>query len=680
MFDFKKNLNPAQLLAVTTTAGPVLVIAGAGSGKTRVIEYRVLNLIEQGVQPESILLLTFTRQAARQMLSRATKHNATCQKVDGGTFHSFAYKVLKKYAKRLGFADSFSILDESDAEDAIHKCCVELRGTGKDKRFPRRQTLKGIFSVAVNKGLKIADVLEKEYEHFLEYTDEIEKIRTRYLAYKIEKNYLDYDDLLIYLRLLLEDAEVRAKIAGRYRYVMVDEYQDTNRLQGDITYLLAKEHTNVMVVGDDAQSIYGFRGATHANIMEFPGKFSDTKIITLEDNYRSSQAILDVANAVLSDMQQKYDKRLVAARDYSGEKPGILFFKDTYEEAVWIADRIMESADEGVSLHEQAVLFRSSYVSIPLQAELSKRNIPYEVFGGLKFYETAHVKDLLSHLKIIQNPKDELSWLRVLELLGGIGPKTAEKITKEILAMGAPPAIAEGLPKLYDTRYKFSDALKKLSHLLSKVSDDAYDVAERFGYALDYYIPLMKEKFDDWPLRLNDLQTMIDIVAEYNSLDELLADFAIEAPQRGVAKLESTHAQDERPLTLSTIHSAKGLEWASVFLIGMADGILPSSLSFDAEEDLEEERRILYVALTRAKNYLFLSMHHEGYRGGITQFNRISRFIDTPAVLRSLNRKAVPFLSAADDVDEADGSEPVQLYDKDRLLRRIIDDLEGEYI
>ncbi|MEE8360134.1 MAG: ATP-dependent helicase, partial [Candidatus Omnitrophota bacterium] len=416
MIEIQKELNPTQYAAASTIEGPLLVIAGAGSGKTRVIEYRVLHLVQSEIAPSSILLLTFTKRASREMLGRAAKHDPRCERVDGGTFHSFCYKMLRHYAKTIGFNSAFSILDESDSGDAVHRCAVKLGLHDREKRFPKKRTLKGILSMSINKNTSIKDILSRQYPHFIKYAPDIEELRNKYAEYKITKNLMDYDDLLVYFRLVLQDEAIRQKIAGKYKYIMVDEYQDTNLLQGDITYLMAKEHKNIMVVGDDAQSIYGFRGASHDNIMKFPKQFAGCKIMKLEENYRSTQAILDVGNAILANMKNKFSKTLVSARMTSGEKPEMLYFKDAYKEAEWIARRIKDLYDEGVELAQQAVLFRNLYISIPLQAELNKRNIPYHVFGGMKFNETAHVKDVIAHLKVIANPKDELSWTRILTL------------------------------------------------------------------------------------------------------------------------------------------------------------------------------------------------------------------------------------------------------------------------
>ncbi|MDD5730668.1 MAG: ATP-dependent helicase, partial [Candidatus Omnitrophica bacterium] len=355
MIDFSEQLNPSQLEAVTNIDGPVLVIAGAGSGKTRVIEYRVLYLLQNNVNPHSILLLTFTKRAAKEMLSRAGRHDIRCAGVEGGTFHSFAYKVLKKYSALIGF-NNFTVIDESDAEEAVHIASSKCGVFNQDKRFPKKDTLKSIISMCVNKNKPVEEILESEYPNFLDYAADIEKIKQNYARYKIEKGYMDYDDLLVYLRnLLARHKEITDALSEKYKYVMVDEYQDTNLLQADIAYLLAKNNKNIMAVGDDAQSIYSFRGASHENIMDFPKRFPGCKIIKLEENYRSSQTILDVANAVLEDMRKKYPKHLIAVKRHTMQKPQLLFFNDIYEEAQWVASKIKEENDEGLAFCQQAV-------------------------------------------------------------------------------------------------------------------------------------------------------------------------------------------------------------------------------------------------------------------------------------------------------------------------------------
>jgi ATP-dependent DNA helicase UvrD/PcrA len=623
MADIKSRLNPAQFQAVTTIDGPVLVIAGAGSGKTRVIEYRVLHMVREKITPSSILLLTFTRKAAREMLSRASKHDPRCRNVEGGTFHSFAFKLLKRYAKAIGFPSSFAVLDESDAEEAIHRCAARMGLYEREKRFPKKDSLRSIISMSVNKDTSIGEIIKKEYPHFTDDIRDIENLRMQYAKYKIDKNYLDYDDLLVFLNILLENTDIREKLSRKYRYIMVDEYQDTNRLQANIASLLAESHRNIMAVGDDAQSIYGFRGASHENIMQFPMRFPECTIIKLEENYRSSQAVLDVANAVLENMKNKYSKCLASAKKETGQMPQLLFFKDAYEEAEWVAETVKKQLDEGLPLGHQCVLFRAMYLSIQLQSELSRRNIPYETFGGLKFYETAHVKDILSHLKVVVNPKDELAWNRALMLIGRIGPRTAARLTDEFTGYGSlEEVLTRGFPK-YTKGRSYSEGLAGLESAFRAGGDEKMAVGERFEIMMKHYLPLLKDKYDDWHLRLNDLEALRQIAMRYASLEELLEDFAIEPPERGVWRVEPETKEEEKPLVLSTVHSAKGLEWDSVFIMGLMDGVLPVTFALDSEDDIEEEQRLFYVAVTRAKNRLFLTLHHEGTRGGIAQFNKV---------------------------------------------------------
>ncbi len=640
MLNLKNELNPSQLEVVNATEGPVLVIAGAGSGKTRVIEYRVLNLIQRKVLPQAILLLTFTRKAANSMLSRASSHEPRAKLVEGGTFHSFAYSILKKHSSLIGF-DNFSILDEDDSQEAVGLCAKKMGVYELDKKFPKKDTLKKIISMSINKETSIEGVVEKEYPGFFDYSSLIERIKNDYQCYKIEKSYFDFDDLLIFLKTLLTKREdLRLELSRKYQYIMVDEYQDTNKPQAAIIYLLGKDHTNVMVVGDDAQSIYGFRGATHENIMEFPKLFPGCRMIKLEANYRSHQKILDVANAVLNDMKSKFSKSLVSAQEISGDRPELLLFRNGYEEAEWLAGKIRELRDEGIPFCQQAVLFRSAYVSIPLQVELEKQGIPFAVFGGLKFYETAHVKDLVSHLKVIANPKDELAWCRILTLLDGIGPKTAQSIISKVNHIQEFDARMLNSLEGQSQGKKYERDLRKLSEALKSAGALEKRLYEKFALLMEYYYPILKEKFDDWQQRINDLEALKDITRKYSSLQDFLADFAIDPLEKGSRGGENLLAEEEKPVCLSTIHSAKGLEWECVYLIGLVEGVLPVSFSLDDEEGIEEEHRLFYVALTRAKKHLYLAVHYENHGFSYNQFNQISRFIDSPEVLSRLEQKA----------------------------------------
>lgn len=642
MINLKTYLNSSQFEAVTTINGPVLVIAGAGSGKTRVVEYRTLYLVQNGVNPKSVLLLTFTRRAAREMLSRAAQHDIRCENIEGGTFHSFAYRILKRYGKIIGIPDSFSVLDEGDAEEAIHRCCAKLGFLDKEKRFPKKDTLREVISMSINKNISIEGILEKEYSHFLEYADKIKILKDKYQEYKIDSGYLDYDDLLVYLRLLLENEDIRLQLSEKYKFIMVDEYQDTNLLQGDITYSLAEKHRNIMVVGDDAQSIYGFRGASHKNIMEFPKKFPECKIIKLEENYRSTQPILDVSNVILENMKNKYSKCLVSVKKETGTAPQLLLFKNVYEEAEWIANKVIELREEGINLNHQGILFRSSYISIPLQAELSKRNVPYKMFGGLKFYETAHIKDILSYFKVLVNFKDELAWNRILMFIEGIGSKTCEKFLEKIPGCSdLKEIIAKVIQPYKQQGNKYSEELTRLSHALKTAYDKKLNKEMQFDIIFNYYNEVLKDKFDDWHLRINDLYTLRQVIQNYDSLEELLADFATELPDNSLWKRNSLNPEAEECLTLSTIHSAKGLEWEVVFLIGLIDGVLPVGFALDDEDEIEEEQRLFYVGATRAKSQLILSLYYEGTKGKIGQFNEISRFISASNVLSKLDKRNI---------------------------------------
>jgi DNA helicase-2/ATP-dependent DNA helicase PcrA len=662
----REQLNPAQYEAVTTMDGPVLVVAGAGTGKTRVIEYRVLSLITKGIPPDSILLLTFTRRAAREMLARASSHNPLCQDVTGGTFHSFGYSVIARFAHLLSYQRPVSFLDEADSEQQLHRLATKLGFTGKQMRFPARTTLKAVISASFNRCEPIGEILLKDYPHFVHWTEELERLREEYVRYKVEHNLLDYDDLLIYLKLLLENDQVQTILSERYRYLMVDEYQDTNRVQADIVSLLAKKHRNVMAVGDDAQSIYAFRGARFQNMFDFLEAFPDARVIKLEENYRSTQPILDLANAVIDGARQKHTKVLKAHRN-GGARPGLLFFKDPEQEAEWIAARVKELWDEGVPLHHTGVLFRSMYIARPLEVALTRRGIPYKTYGGLKFIETAHIKDLISYIKIVANPLDELAWHRVLLLIDGIGPRTAEEIIAAIAQQGAwQPALAA-----WQGRQRFGQALLQLAAALEAASEPGIPFAEAVAALADYYLPLLQKRYDDYQRRQADIDSLRQIAMTYQAVEPFLLDLvAIEPAEKSLEERRDEHL-DTRPLVLSTIHSAKGLEWDAVFVMGVADGHLPISYSYQSEDDQEEERRLLYVSITRAKQELFLTMCHEGYRGGITTFSRLSRFLDSPQILRFMDITGREQLAAQ---AEAGGL----IADKEGLVQRILNKIRPD--
>jgi DNA helicase-2/ATP-dependent DNA helicase PcrA len=595
--DFLKNLNDEQKEAVLHLEGPVLVIAGPGSGKTRVIEYRVLHLLEKGISPSRILLLTFTRKAAEEMLKRVALHNKSGLYVEGGTFHSFAYKIIKKYGDDFYSKNHLTILDENDSEDLISKVLKELHF--RQEEIPKKDTLKNIFSLKINKNLSLEEVLEKYYSQFLENIESIRKVEKEYEKRKKENNYVDFDDLLILLRNILKSPRGK-EIASLYDFVMVDEYQDTNFLQGEITYLLGKHIKNILVVGDDAQSIYAFRGASHKNIMLFPEMFPQAKIIKLEKNYRSTQSILDLSNAILFNMEEKFKKNLVSAKGILGKKPLFLSFPYAEEEAFWIVNKVLELKEKGVDFKKQAILFRSNYVSIVLQTALSKAKIPFKVFGGIRFYEMSHIKDFLAFLKVLANPKDEISWGRILSLFEGVGKKTTEVIVNFIRKKNNKEEIIKVLNG-EELKLRKKGSLQELGILFTKLKLENKPTFV-LNEVLDFYLPFFKEKFDDWPQRLQDLKTLIEISSNYTDIESFLADISVEIPE---------NLKEEKDfLTLSTIHSAKGLEWEIVFVIGLQEGVLPSARAKDKEE-LDEEERLLYVAVTRAKEELYLSFNFQ---------------------------------------------------------------------
>ncbi len=623
--DYKNILNPAQYEAVITTEGPVLVIAGAGTGKTQTLVYRVARLVESGVNPQSILLLTFTRKAAQEMLRRAAALiDSRCEKVSGGTFHSFSNMILRKFAEKIGYPSNFTILDQSDAEDVINLIRTNLGFDKQRKRFPKKQTLYDIISLAINKQTTIEHILSSQYPQFIEFLDDIKLLKEEYEKFKKKNALLDYDDLLLKLKELLEkDEDFRRYIHKNYKYIMVDEYQDTNKLQAEIVKLLGGTSRNIMVVGDDSQSIYSFRGANFKNIIDFPKDFPDAKIITIEENYRSTQAILNFTNQIIASMIEKYPKRLYTKNEY-GELPSIIAAQNTTLESKFVVDKILELREEGISLLDMAVLFRSGYISYDLEIELNKAGIPYRKFGGIKFIETAHIKDLISFLRILNNPIDKISWFRILQLLSGIGPKKARALTDEI------EEAVNNKKFNFNTFLKdksMPDSVYELFRILNEASGKSLSPSEKLNIILPFYEPILREKYDDFQKRLKDLEIFQAIADRYRSLNSFLDDLALEPPTQSVYDIESPGSEDEF-LTLSTIHSAKGLEWHSVFVIGVVEGFFPNTRASDTFEDLEEERRLLYVACTRAKRNLFISYPLVMFSriDGVT-YSKKSRFI-----------------------------------------------------
>ena len=621
--EFLKELNPAQAEAVKTIFGPLLVIAGAGSGKTKTITCRMAYLVAQGVSPERILLLTFTRKASKEMIERAgALLKMNCDKIMGGTFHSLCQYMLRFYGYLLGYKPSFTILDRSDAEDLINLLRNSLGLTEKKKRFPKKDTLANIYSKMINQQKNLDEILSSEYPQFLDYYYEIEKLFIEYVNYKKEHQLMDYDDLLLnWLEVLKNFPQVRKEVGKKFEFIMVDEYQDTNTLQGEIIKYMGESHKNVMVVGDDSQSIYGFRGANYRNIFEFPKLFSNTKIIKLEQNYRSTQAILDVANAIILQSKIKYTKNLFTIKK-KGEKPVLFRAKDETESSKFVADKVLELREKGIKLSQIAVLFRSAYHSFDLEVELTKRGIPFVKYGGLKLLESAHVKDFVSFLKIISNPQDFLAWNRVLLLLEGIGPRSTEKIINYLKENNT--NFMHSLEKLI---FQFPlREFKELVILLKDIWSIKAFPSEILLKVWNFYEPIFERVYyEDYFKREKDIEGLIALSEKYTTLEEFLTDLILEPLE--ITDIEKP-VKDEDCLILSTVHSAKGLEWHTVFILSLIEGRFPSLYSMHNMEELEEERRLFYVAVTRAREKLFLIAPMTAYIPGEGKtLAKISRFI-----------------------------------------------------
>lgn len=619
--DYSDALNSAQLAAVEQVKGAILVIAGAGTGKTRTLIYRVSRMIESGIQPGNILLLTFTRKAASEMLRRAAALvGSRAEEVEGGTFHSFANGILRRHGDRLGYDRNFTILDQGDAEDVINFLRGQLGLDAKSRRFPRKRTLGAIISASVNRVIPVREIIETDYPHFHREIEEVEKLARLYRDYKQRHSLMDYDDLLVNLALLLDRHEdLRARLADKHRYIMVDEYQDTNRLQHEIVKLLGEKHGNVMAVGDDSQSIYSFRGANFRNIMDFPDTFEDATVIKLEENYRSTQPILDLSNDILRRAIEKYEKNLYTRRSGS-DLPMIVASATDQLQSEFIVQMVLELREQGTELSEIAVLFRSGFLSFDLEIELNKANIPFIKMGGFKFIETAHIKDLIAHLRVVHNPQDVVSWNRILLLLQGVGPRTSQNVVDQISvgALRIDEESANAAPG--------NERVSRLFHFLTSIRGEKLSVAEQVERLVSYYRPVMKGKYDDYIKREKDIEVFEEIAGRYRSLNAFLSDMALEPPTDSVVGLEP--GEDDEKLVLSTVHSAKGLEWDTVFVLTALDGRFPSFRAAENLDEMEEERRLMYVATTRAKNRLILSYPLDLYdrEQGMT-LTKPSRFI-----------------------------------------------------
>jgi DNA helicase-2/ATP-dependent DNA helicase PcrA len=609
MIDYKRELNDEQYNVVMEAGGPLLVIAGAGSGKTRTLTYRVTRLIDEGEDPGRILLATFTNKAARSMLGRV--QSLLQQEVPhlwGGTFHHIAHRMLRANAERVGYDRQFSIIDAEDARQLMNTCLAEKNLSAQGDDFPKGNVLADMLGLCVNTETTLEDIVTSRYPFFIYRLAEIESVLSYYQERKKALNIMDFDDLLLLCRDILRDhPDVRQRYAERFLHVLVDEYQDTNRIQAEIVDLLASRHRNLMVVGDDSQSIYSFRGANFENILQFPEKYPDCRMFKLETNYRSTPEILNLANLCIVQNERQFRKDLRSVRN-CGIKPAVVPLRNAYQQAEFVAQRILELCDEGVPLSEIAVLYRAHYHSMELQMELTRRRIPFEVRSGIRFFEQAHVKDVVSYLRILENPKDELAWRRVLGLYPKIGKVTIDKIwnllatepdpLQTILEDAFPKKVPKGaVAGLEKCREAFRGMHKGPALPNPR---EAVELVLQHGYA-DH----IRSRYTDWSSREDDLVQLAVYASKFSDLEDMLSELALLTNTEEQGENEVEEMPRDR-IILSSIHQAKGLEWSVVIMIWCCEGMLPLARALKEPGGEEEERRLFYVAVTRAKDQLYL--------------------------------------------------------------------------
>ncbi|MCG3126642.1 MAG: DNA helicase II [Phycisphaerae bacterium] len=680
------ELNPQQRAAVEFGDGALLIIAGAGTGKTKTLACRVAHLIERGVAPDGILLLTFTRRAAAEMLHRAGQliDPQLAAQVWGGTFHAIANRLLRTYGRAVGLSPDFTVMDQSDAADVMNLVRSELGLASRERRFPRKETLIAIYSRTVNAQEPLTDVLATRFPAYQRDAADIANVFDAYTRRKTAQQVLDYDDLLLFWEMLCQETDAGRRAADRFAHVLVDEYQDTNAVQARILRALRARVGNICVVGDDAQSIYSFRAAEVRNILDFPNEFPGTQIVTLEQNYRSTQPILAASNAVMEQARQRYTKILWSQRA-SRQLPQLAHCTDEAGQSAEICRRVLANRERGVALRQQAVLFRASHHSAHLEIELTRRNIPFHKYGGLKFVEAAHVKDLLALLRVLENPHDEISWFRVLLMLDGVGPRTARRIMDDLgvrsTSPGAdvaggdsrePPGSVAPVVAAPESAAPASEAsrspLATLASAPPAVPSAAIDAfAALRGALLDclaieragdppetdgdrrrsaptlavqverlrrYLEPIFRLRYDNSIIRLRDLEQLERIASGYSSRSRLISDLTLDPPN-STSELAGAPWIDDDYLILSTIHSAKGCEWTAVHVIHASDGNIPSDMALSDDEGLEEERRLFYVALTRAKDQLcvYFPLRYYYHRFGMSDrhtYAQLSRFLTAP--------------------------------------------------
>ena len=630
--DYAAELNPQQLAAVQSPPGASLVIAGAGSGKTRTLTFRVAWLLEQGVPPSSILLLTFTNKAAREMLERvAAVVPGGAEEIWGGTFHSIGNRILRRHAEAVGFRPGFSIMDREDQEDMIEAVVAHEGMRTSDKRFPKGNVLAEIFGLSINCGETIPAILSRRYPYFLHLQEQIQRIAIAYEARKKDANSMDFDDLLSKtLELFETNREIAERYQRQFQHILVDEYQDTNRLQAELVDRIAQKHGNIMVVGDDAQSIYSWRGADFENILRFPEKHPGAVVHKIETNYRSMPEVLELANAAILGNERQFRKELRAVRPSAGIKPAMVPLSTNNAQAAFVAQRILELSEEGVDLREIAVLYRAHFHSLEVQLELTRRGIPFAITSGLRFFEQAHVKDVAAFMKFAVNPRDEVAFKRMVKLLPGIGAKSAESLWTRTLAL-----VSSGgrLSDLHREKVpaKSVKSWQQLVHTLEELCPGDKPVppsAMIDSVLFAVYDDYMRSKFANYEARREDLNTLQNYAKQFETAEEFLAQLALlGAVETGDAL--GTQRDDDEKVTLSSVHQAKGLEWRVVFVIWLADGMFPSARAIDEDEACEEERRLFYVAVTRCKDELYLTYPELRLNAGYGEaFQRPSRFLN----------------------------------------------------
>jgi DNA helicase-2/ATP-dependent DNA helicase PcrA len=635
--DYAAELNPQQCAAVTAPPGPILVIAGAGSGKTRTLTYRVAYLLENGVDPSNILLLTFTNKAAREMQERVSLllPNST-EGLWGGTFHSIGNKILRRHAEALGFRRGFSIMDREDQDDLIKTVIAAAGIDPKEKRFPKPEVVADIFSMAINTNRGIEAVINEKYPYFLALSDEVKEMHKRYEAKKKTTNTMDFDDLLEKtLRLLREHPDVAEIYQKLFQFVLVDEYQDTNHIQAEFVDILAAKHQNIMVVGDDAQSIYSWRGADFKNILEFHKRYTNAKTFKIETNYRSVPEILEVANAAIAANVHQFPKNLQASRDTRSVKPALIELNDSNQQALFVTQRILELRDEGVELNEIAVLYRAHFHSMELQLELTRHGVPFQITSGLRFFEQAHIKDVASFLKFTTNHRDEVAFKRIVRLLPGVGGVAADKLwahfEKALAGREAVDSFGQALAGV-KVGAKSEAMWKQFVHTLDEIAPEGHPIAP--SSAIESVIEAVyedyaKTKFPNYEARREDLNVLASYARQYTDTAEFLSQLAlVTALETEDALNPDNETRDTEQVVLSSIHQAKGLEWKVVFVIHLTEGSFPSNRSLESPEAIEEERRLFYVSVTRACDELYLTYPYMRLNAGYgDMFQRPSRFL-----------------------------------------------------